>query len=943
MSEPITRREFIKYTMKFAGGSMVLSCLPITACTKQRLRQTPESFPVTEEIPSTNWAPVPGKAGQRIEGLEKVTGQKIFARDFYARDFTGWPDTQRFAYYLRASNADQVFSGINLKMLPKEYQPVKVIYGEDIADKFTQTKNVLYDLLVEKDFELERLAVTRGKNANTDKGVVLPRDLKYPLIVSRGNVADFLGQPIALLIFSDFNSFTNAKKILQFNPNVVSYKTKSTKLAEPALSPVTNYVRIAGTDGKDKFSYVLNGYDKDYDAQADARRVSIEKEFTDKTTRHEWLADESDYDMQAMDPMFMEPESGLGWYDNNNKILTIVVGTQSPDHDLQDVATMFTDPDSPITPREVQLVSCYPGGGFGGRDKSVFSLLLSLACAYADGPVRLAYDRFEQFQSGLKRHACRIKQRVAIDKQGKIQTIITDLKFDSGGRKNLSPYVANLAGLCAGGSYIVPKSAINSYAYHSINVSGGSQRGFGGPQAFYAIETALDNLARIGNQDPIALRANNLLEKDQRTVVGGPVNERLRLKEICDIARNQEIWTQKNTRQSEFKQKGIYYGVGFALSNQAYGTSGDGMLGFAGINMDGTLTVKTNAVDMGNGSATTLAITTAQACGINARNVVMGDAASFDQLQLTVKCTPAKPNEKCYTDWNNPRWVKKISGSSSACLTAFHQVHAIEQASNILYSVSLLPAAHQIWGRKPAEAKWQNSQLTAPGLPGLTTSQLAAHIYKNNGYTGAMVHAYFQAKWVSADYQVNQQNYHWPIDALGLLKPGSSPVELINRSNTQPPSEESARFSRTTFAPCGNLIALTINPAKDFKVEILDCISILNAGPLLVPQLVEGQSQGGVAMAIGYTLMENAIAGADGPGGGQWNLNRYHVPLYSDIPLKQKLITLPPRQGEQRAKGIAEAVMCSVAPAIANAMLHATGKVFRSLPITADKIKKALT
>ena len=94
-------------------------------------------------------------------------------------------------------------------------------------------------------------------------------------------------------------------------------------------------------------------------------------------------------------------------------------------------------------------------------------------------------------------------------------------------------------------------------------------------------------------------------------------------------------------------------------------------------------------------------------------------------------------------------------------------------------------------------------------------------------------------------------------------------------------------------------------------------------------------------MGVGYALLENLPP--DTGGDGSWNLNRYHVALASDLPLERiTLETLTPIDNEP-GRGIAEAVLCPIAPAIANAISSATGKPFTHLPITTDKIKQVLS
>jgi CO/xanthine dehydrogenase Mo-binding subunit len=77
-----------------------------------------------------------------------------------------------------------------------------------------------------------------------------------------------------------------------------------------------------------------------------------------------------------------------------------------------------------------------------------------------------------------------------------------------------------------------------------------------------------------------------------------------------------------------------------------------------------------------------------------------------------------------------------------------------------------------------------------------------------------------------------------------------------------------------------------------------------------------------------------------GPGDGQWNLDRYHVAMTSDMPLDHLRLTILPTD-EPTGRGIAESVLCPIAPAIANAIAHAADRRFRELPITPDKISAA--
>jgi CO/xanthine dehydrogenase Mo-binding subunit len=339
---------------------------------------------------------------------------------------------------------------------------------------------------------------------------------------------------------------------------------------------------------------------------------------------------------------------------------------------------------------------------------------------------------------------------------------------------------------------------------------------------------------------------------------------------------------------------------------------------------------------MGNGSATTLAISTAGWLGRNAHDVVMGDVGSFNALDL-------------YSDskgsWADPRWTAAFSMSSSACLTAFHQVHVTEQASRVLFEAGLLPAAAAVWGVPLAQVsgktRWVGGHLEAPGLRPLPLAALAAKVQQAGLTTAAMVHGLYEAAWVSATYAVpTGPALQLPIDGLSLRAGGQTSWTSVLRQNVVPPKPEAGLYGRSLYAPSGVLVAVEIGP-KHFEPRVVAVELMVDAGKVLQPDLLLGQAQGGVTMGIGYALLENLPLEAGGAGDGRWNLDRYHVALSSDVPLGRLNITMLPSD-ETTAKGIAEAVLCPIAPAIGNAIAHATGKRFRSLPITAADIGRAL-
>ena len=150
-----------------------------------------------------------------------------------------------------------------------------------------------------------------------------------------------------------------------------------------------------------------------------------------------------EFETQSVDPMFLEPESGLAWYNRKSDSLELVLGVQSPYEAADSIAHLLGNARAPFKPARIKTQFTYVGGGFGGRDHTPFVLYVALAAMFFPGrPVRLAHDRYQQFQGGIKRHAFKMRSRIGVDRStGKIQAFAADHVLDGGGLANFSPNV----------------------------------------------------------------------------------------------------------------------------------------------------------------------------------------------------------------------------------------------------------------------------------------------------------------------------------------------------------------------------------------------------------------------------------------------------------------------------------------------------------------------
>lgn len=141
-----------------------------------------------------------------------------------------------------------------------------------------------------------------------------------------------------------------------------------------------------------------------------------------------------------------------------------------------------------------------------------------------------------------------------------------------------------------------------------------------------------------------------------------------------------------------------------------------------------------------------------------------------------------------------------------------------------------------------------------------------------------------------------------------------------------------------TFNACG--VELEVDTLTG-KVNILKAVFAQDVGRAINPNLIEGQMDGGFAMALGYALFEDL----DLENGEIRNnkFSRYLIPTAMDMVEVEKIIVEDPEPtAPYGAKGIGEPVMIPIAPAILNAIYDATGVRIYDLPATPEKLRKAI-
>lgn len=921
-----SRREFVRWVTA-SGIALSLS----------RLAWAEEpTFAARQALPGRQrWNPAATGTG-RIDGVAKVTGAKLYASDFRAADLPGWPTTTAHAMLVRAPDATHVYTGMDLARLKGALEPSVVVTADDLAKVGTR----------------------------------VPEFYAGDLLCPVGKTPLYLGQPVALLIFEQFDAFDQARLALR-DGTFVRFGEETGPIVAPNYGAF-RFTRVAGAgpDQPDVYSPIQAGWVSPGRIQDSALPVwsPLAKQTPEsyakaavfgERIRAELAANDPallvldrEFETQSVDPMFLEPECGLAWFSKQSDKLELVLGVQSPYEAAEAIAFLLGKARAPFKPARVNAQFAYVGGGFGGRDHTPFVLYVALAGMFFPGrPVRLAHDRYQQFQGGIKRHPFKMRSRIGVDRvTGKIRAFAADHVLDGGGLANYSSSVATVAATAAIGIYDVPKVDVTTVALHSRGVTAGSMRGYGTLQSMTALEVLIDEAALALSLDPIEFRRRNALATNGRTMTGNPYIVSVRTPEILDKLEKHPIWRDRGQDKERAQKGATLVGTGVACVTKDYGTGADCSLGRVEIDPDGRISIHSDHVEMGNGIGTAIANRVAIHLGAVADEVSLAQVGAFDALALVTSGDPYTMDQTTQdAAARNTRWVPSISTATTASIGAQVGTHATAEAARVLFRFGLWPAALELWRIAPTDprarhweaARWKDGQLTMPGLVPLALPTLAATAHARKFVTGAMTHGFSRWAWSRAGFPVSGMHWTADIDALAVRR-GDGKFQRLDRVSVKFPPTDNNRIGTVYTSMCGTLVRVEIERATG-ALRIAKAYSVLECGQALVPEVVVGQAQGGFAMGVGYALLETLPPYEGGPGNGQWNLGQYLVARGSDLPLRDlEIEMLPPLTADEPPKGMAEVVMIPVVPALLNAIFDATGRRFRSLPVTRKILKGAL-
>jgi putative selenate reductase molybdopterin-binding subunit len=219
------------------------------------------------------------------------------------------------------------------------------------------------------------------------------------------------------------------------------------------------------------------------------------------------VAYQGTFTTQRVQHAALETHGGLAWVDPNG-CLNVRSSTQTPFLTRRALADIFN-----LTPDKVRVFCERVGGGFGGKQEMLVEDILALAALKTGRPVKFEFTREEQFISTSTRHPMRVTVKAGADKAGNLTALQLEVLSNTGAYGNHAGPVMFHACSESISVYNCANKKVDAVAAYTNTVPSGAFRGYGLPQTIFAVEAAIDELAKGLGINPYEFRRRNIIKK----------------------------------------------------------------------------------------------------------------------------------------------------------------------------------------------------------------------------------------------------------------------------------------------------------------------------------------------------------------------------------------------------------------------------------------------
>jgi CO/xanthine dehydrogenase Mo-binding subunit len=315
---------------------------------------------------------------------------------------------------------------------------------------------------------------------------------------------------------------------------------------------------------------------------------------------------EEEFSTGYQEQLYLEPQGVVGVYENNQ--VTVYGSIQCPYYVRDAVMQAFG-----WSSDRVRVVQTTLGGAFGGKEDypSLIGGHVAVAAYKTGKPVQLIFDRAEDLEVTTKRHPSLIRLRTAVDENYRIVALEAGIRYNAGAYCGLSNVVLQRGMFNVAGVYQIPNLEVYGRTVATNTVPNGAFRGFGAPQAIFAIEMQMEIIAKKLGLDPLEFKMNHLVKKDELTTTSGTFRQTVKLPELIASVNRLSSYRQKTKEFAKAKDQALR-GIGMSLFLHGCGFTGSGERDFIKAQVklrklpDGKVEILAANTDMGQGLKTTL-------------------------------------------------------------------------------------------------------------------------------------------------------------------------------------------------------------------------------------------------------------------------------------------------------------------------------------------------
>ncbi len=561
-------------------------------------------------------------------------------------------------------------------------------------------------------------------------------------------------------------------------------------------------------------------------------------------------------------------------YDPDGR-LTVQSTTQGPFLLREMLSTAIGLPMNRIT-----VVHTAVGGGFGGKisgNIEIRAAAIAQKCEYR--PVKMVLSRREEWETVYTRQALVGYYKTGVSKDGKIIARKVTLYWDAGAYADYEVSVARSAGYMSAGPYDIPNIWIDSYAIYTNKLVATAYRGFGCSETTFCYEQDMDIIADKFGLDPVKFRLKNALERGMENATG----QRLRSCALKDCINLVNEKAGRETKKSE--NDGIKRGRGIAVMHK-FTVHTVPTADIVKLNEDGTITLETSAVDIGQGSNTVMAQILADVLGIG-----------IDKITVV----------PINTDYSGYGW--QTAASSKTFFNGNSTIRAgLDLRRKILHYGSMVLHIPE------SDLATRDGKIYSLSDPdkSIPFSAVSLGVFNEEG-----------------------GQYGGPVIGYGVFTVEDGSFLDTETGQGRKPS---------AFWMFAAMIAEVEVNTETGNIRVVRFVSANDVGKAINPKMVQGQINGGAIQGLGSALFEEVLINREGKVMNA-NMHDYKMPTIGDCPDEMISIpveTQPHPDGPFGAKGVGEPAMACPAAAIANAVADALGVRIYSMPLTPEKILDAL-